>query len=269
MIKFKASKYDYKLICSNRPEDCYPMLRDDKGTETLWNLCPMHGRSFIAGRRDNGRYVVTKGNGLSYSSHVFVKNSDFGDDVWGGLDEAHAVRDFNIGNEVQALGIQTCEMECVMSIDTVKTFGTRTFIPCILQYTVVCPYRISDFAFISKEELKRYLNLWARYNKNAPYYEIAANRLLSYLRTMRDNNIFHNAFNMQNVTWALELVDFEASRSESMPYNNEEYERFVDILFEGELMHAYEMIVYIAYALGECVDYYKVDNLYKEYGFSI
>ena len=90
---------------------------------------------------------------------------------------------------------------------------------------------------------------------------------MSNLRVLHDNEVLHNAIQIQNYTWALELLDFELSCSPSYPYSQEDDRRHVKSLFARELIQTYEVINYIAGVLQEPVDYQKIDDIYAKYGF--
>ena len=54
---------------------------------------------------------------------------------------------------------------------------------------------------------------------------------------------------------------------EKYPYSNPEYEQNVLMLINLEIMETYEIINYIGWCLGENIDYMKIDNIFKDYGF--
>ena len=70
----------------------YPYLRFEHGDKTMWQVSPIHGRSYVVGRTDNGRYVVSKGNGLGYTQLNFLYTSEQSTDVWGLLLKEDALR---------------------------------------------------------------------------------------------------------------------------------------------------------------------------------
>ena len=100
-------------------------------------------------------------------------------------------------------------------------------------------------------------------------YMIAANVLINNLRVMHNNNFLHNAITVHNYTWALELLDFEMSNSEKYPYNDEVNSEVIQVLYNRELLHTYQVITYIAVVLGETVDFKELDNLFEKKGFSL
>lgn len=238
-------------------------------------LCPspLHGRSFVVGQHDYGRYVVTKGNGLCYSQYPFIYTPDTTADVWGLLLKEDALRDYYCCQDVQALGIKTNQMECVLELDfpifIEKT--SKTIKPAILQYNVECPYRICDAAFMERKQINAEVAKWQQYNKKgfSSNHMIAAEVLISNLRTMHDHDVLHNAIHEQNYTWALELLDFELCRTPQHPYEKADYERHVPTLYSREVIQTYVIINYIAGVLREEANYAAIDALFAEYGFDL
>lgn len=270
MRLFKAASYPFLVQCVVNEKDIpYPILRDDKGCINIYCISPVHGRSFVLGKKKDGRWVVGKGNGLSYSSHSFLNTGISDSYLWGFLPKMNAIRDFEIGIEVSSLGIKTNQMEYVLEIDKPMKNGAIT--PFLLQYNVECPYRICDYAFMSKSVIGGYLSKWDLMNNHdfIDYHLIAADVLIKNLRIMHDNNIMHNAIHIQNYTWALELVDFEGARTNRNPYSCQEYESHVPNLIQGEIIQTYEIINYIAFCLKESVNFKIVDNLFCEYGYDL
>ena len=245
----------------------YPYLRDNSGKETMWLVGPEHGRSFVVGRTPDGKYVISKGNGLSYTEYSFVNTGEMGSDTWGLLLKQDALRDFELGQEVAELGIKTNQMQYVLRLDVpLKIYG-ETLYPHLLQYTVECPYRISDAAFMTREQIDEQVERWPQ--KHELNYLNAAEVLVNNLRTLHDNGILHNALTIQNYTWALELLDFELACSPRYPYNSEDYRRHVPELIPREIIHTYQIICYIAGVLGEAVDHYALCEFFADKGFDL
>lgn len=267
MQKFKAeriSKFDIKCVSHDNIE-IYPLVRNDSGIENIFCVSPLHGRSFILKHLTNGRWIIGKGNGLSYTSYPYILSSSICGDTWGGLSLENALRDFNICNEVRKLGIKTNQMESVIALN--KSI-VKNGVPCqsaLLQYSVECPYRISDFGFMQKRDIESYIDKWGSGEK----YLYAADVLLNNLNILHSERIMHNAMNTQNYTWALELLDFEASRSNIYPYDNADYEACVPMLIEAEIIQVYEIINYIAWCLGETINYRKIEKLFDKYEFQL
>lgn len=269
----------FAIKCDNVPvqyrKDCifYPLLCDPEGIETLYSVSPLHGRSFVVGRNDVGRYIVTKGNGLCYSQYPFLYTSEMPSDIWGLLLKEDALRDYYCCQDVQALGIKTNQMECVMELDYPMYIAQtdKTIKPVILQYNVECPYRICDAAFMERSQIENEVAKWRQYNRKGytQNHLIAADVLISNLRTMHDHDVLHNAIHEQNYTWALELLDFELCRTPQHPYTKEDYERHVPDLYSREVIQTYVIINYIAGVLREEVDYKTIDNLWADYGYNI
>ncbi len=276
MLPYKAKRYGFRQIKSN---DCdpspQPLLLNHDGDVTIWNISPYsHGRSFIVGRTKDDRFVVSKGNGFSYTGYTFMNTGEMGDDTWGLLLGADAIRDFDLCNDVAALGIKTNRMEYVLELECEAVLPNGKHIhPYLLQYDVECPYRISDSRFMSPDRLVMVTLKWEKYNDNqydqGHRHMIAAYVLIRNLRTLHDNGVLHNAISSQNYTWALELLDFELASSPSHPYTNEDYLRHVPDLYPREIFQTYNIIVEIAQVLSESLDYQAVNNLFKAFGFDM
>lgn len=272
--KNNADSYPCQIIkCScNTDYDVFPYLRSQNGDKEMFCPSPLHGRSFIVGKTDDGRYVISKGNGLCYTQHIFLNTGEFNDDTWGLLLRKDAERDFVMGQEIEALGIKINHMEYVLELDVeIKLPNGHVLKPYLLQYDVECPYRISDAAFMTREQIHAEVEKWEQMNDRGydKAHMIAANVMISNLRILHDNNVLHNAISEQNYTWALELLDFELACSQSHPYSSEDDMRHVKDLFPREVIQTYVIINYIAGVLREDICFADVDALFAEYGFDI
>lgn len=256
----------------NTHEQIYPCLRDNDGDQNALFLTPHHCRSLIIGETENGRYIVSKGNGLSYTQFRFLNTCEFGDDTFGLLLRKDAERDFIMGQEIETLGIKTNHMEYVLELKrSILLQNGHTIKPILLQYDVECPYRICDAPFMTQKQIRNEVAKWEQMNDKGvdQAYLIAANVLIRNLRILHDHHILHNAIHEQNYTWALELLDFELACSPDHPYEREDDQRHVKDLFPREILHTYFIINYIAGVLGEDIDFATVDNLFAYYGFNI
>lgn len=267
-----ASLYQPILLCKNCDEYVYPYLRNNDGDKNMYSASPLHGRSFIVGKTEVGKYVVSKGNGLCYTHFCMVNTDDFYDGTWGMLLKQDAERDFTMGLEIEALGIKTNHMEYVLELDVeiVLPNGHKVK-PCLLQYDVECPYRICDAAFMTHEQILVEVAKWKKMDDRGykKAHMIAANVLIKNLRILHNHEILHNAISEQNYTWALELLDFELACSPSYPYTCEDDMRHVKDLFSREIMQTYTIINYIAGVLREEIDFDEIDALFSEYGFDL
>ena len=268
-----AASVPYTTILSNDAAGkVYPYLRDAAGDKRMYSVSPNHGRSYVVDRKESGRYVISKGNGLAYSQHPFIHTGEFGDGTWGLLLLQDAERDFRIGREIEALGIKTNHMEHVVELDR-KILYTDGHImkPVLLQYDVECPWRICDAAFMQPRQIEEEVSKWTEMNDRgySRAYQIAANVLIRNLRILHDHGILHNAIHEHNYTWALELVDFELASSPAYPYTSEDDRRHVQDLLPREIMQTYNIISYIAGVLNERIDYTMIDSLFAEYGFDL
>ena len=271
MIPYKAREYNSLEICSTgRGNKVYPLFRDNSGSFTMYSVGPEHGRSYVVAKQQD-RYTISKGNGLSYSSRPFIYTREGALDTWGLLLKEDALRDYHVGREVEALGIKTNKMQYVVEIDNPLHINDQILRPTLLQYDVECPYRISDAAFIPPCELKETVGRWEKmnYKNRGEEYLVAADVLVDNLRVLHENNILHNAISIHNYTWALELLDFELAGSLSYPYQREDEERHKQDLFEREIVHTYQVIVYIARVLGFIPDFTIIDDIFTENGFNV
>ena len=268
-----CNRYPFRIIHdSGSSQIIYPYLRDLKGNRGIFCLTPLHGRSFIVGKTENGRYIVSKGNGLSYTQSPFLHTGEFCDDTWGLLLRQDAERDFLLGQEIEALGIKTNHMQYVIEVDLeINLPNGHKLKPTLLQYDVECPYRICDAPFMDKEIIETEVKKWESINERGykKHHLIAANILVHNLRILHDNNILHNAIHEQNYTWALELLDFELACSPKHPYAKEDYQRHVKNLLPREIIQTYIIINYIAGVLKEEIDFSEIDSLSAEYDFNL
>lgn len=270
---FQAIQLQYRILKEGRTtQKPFPYLRNSRGDKDMIRISPFHGRSYLVGRTDNGRYIISKGNGLSYTQYTFLHTREFFDGIWGLLLKQDAERDFIMGQEIEALGIKTNHMEYVLELQTeICLTNGHILKPTLLQYDVECPYRISDAPFMTQSQIQSEVSKWETMNDKGydKSYLIAANVLICNLRILHDHQILHNAISEQNYTWALELLDFELACSPAHPYTSEDDQRHVKDLFPREIFHTYIIINYIACFLLEEVDFQRVDLLFQEYGFDI
>jgi len=184
-----------------------------------------------------------------------------------------ALRDYYCCQDVQALGIKTNQMECVLELDyPIYIAQTDTIVkPVLLQYNVECPYRICDAPFMERSQIEAEVAKWQQYNSKgySKSHEIAADILIGNLRTMHDHEVLHNAIHEQNYTWALELLDFELTRTPQHPYEKEDYERHAPSLYNREVIQTYVIINYIAGVLREKVNFADIDRMWRDHGFYI
>ena len=273
MKEYSAIRCTFEYVIYSKGCTTYPLLRFATGKEKIFSVSPLHGRSFVVGQHTDGRYIVTKGNGLCYSEYLFLNTPETQLDVWGLLLMKDALRDYHCCMDVQNLGIKTNQMECVMELDyPIYIAQTDTTVkPVILQYNVECPYRICDAAFMERSQIENEVAKWQQYNQKGytQSHLIAAEILIHNLRIMHDHEVLHNAIHEQNYTWALELLDFELCRTPQHPYAKNDYERHVPSLYEREAIQTYVIINYIAGVLKEEPDYRVIDKLFSDYGFNL
>lgn len=273
-MKTCVTNCPFRIVLSS--ERCitihYPYLRSKNGYKDIWSPSPLHGRSFVVGKTDEGRFIISKGNGLCYSQYCSLYTGEAYDDTWGLLLREDAERDFIMGQEIEELGIKTNHMEYVLELDVEISLPNGHIVkPTLLQYDVECPYRICDAAFMTQEQIQSEVTKWYEINERGytKAHMIAANVLIHNLRILHDHNILHNAIHEQNYTWALEMLDFELACSPSHPYTSEDDMRHVKDLFPREIIQTYVIINYIAGVLREEIDYAEVDALFANYGFNL
>ncbi len=276
MIIYKAEEVrNYSIIEENSNINYipYPYLRSSVGDKEMYSISPNHGRSYLIRQKEDGRFVISKGNGLSYTQYNFLNTREFNIHTFGLLLRKDALRDFRIGMEIADLGIKTNIMECVIEIDKELLLSdNKTIIkPYLLQYNVESPYRICDYQFVPKKEIEKDILKWENYNSKSfrEKYLIAADVLINNLRILHSNNIIYNAFNFHNTTWALELLDFEISTTPKNSYSEEDKDNYHVELKPREILQVYELINQIAWLLGERIDYKLIDSLFLDHGFDI
>lgn len=274
MKTYLATSYNYTIIRESLsfPEKPCPYILQKDGNILIYNPSPLHGRSYIVGKTKNGRFIVSKGNGLSYSQFRFLHTGEAFNYTWGLLLRRDAERDFILGQEIEALGIKTNHMEYVLKIDTQLTLPNgHTINPYLLQYDVESPYRICDAPFMNTNDIYSEVEKWEKMNEMGynERYLVAANVLIKNLRILHDKKILHNAIHEQNYTWALELLDFELASSPMHPYDSQDNQLHFQDLFSREIIYTYVIINYIAGVLNEKIDYSTVDALFEKYGFDI
>lgn len=265
----KCKRCDYNVIqCSGNVNTMiYPYLRDCDGNLKMWNVSPNHGRSYLVGKGE--RFIISKGNGLSYSQYNFINTHEIGDETLGLLLKNDALRDFDMSIEISSYGIKTNKMEYVIELEATLSLPTGNLLhPVLLQYDVECPYRISDAAFISKKEIGKYVERWKSVRFDEKHL-VAAEVLIGNLRKLHNNEILHNAITVHNITWALELLDFELACSPRRPYDKEEERRHVKDLFPREIIGTFNIIRYISGVLNERMDNNLVESIFVENGFNL
>ena len=268
---YKAKISEYRVISCHCDHKVFPYLRDDKGEKIIYCISPHHGRSFLVGN-SNSRYIMSKGNGLSYTKHNFINTRELNNDSWGLLLEQDAKRDFYLGLEIESLGIRTNHMEYILELDgELELKENQRIKPILLQYSVECPYRICDAIYMPHNLIYNEVVKWRKFNVKGflSYHLIAADVLIKNLRILHDNNILHNAIHPHNYTWSLELLDFELACSPSYPYGSEDEMRHVKDLYHREIMHTYDVVNTIAWCLKEEIDYAVIDGIFKDYGFDL
>jgi len=263
--KIGIKKYSYELKLDNNCKKIYPYLICPNclnNNEYGYIASPLHGRSIIVDKIKD-RYIILKGTGLTYGLNTFVQTAEHTSEALGLLLIEYAKRDFLIGMELESYGIITNKMEAIIEIDKEIEINSKILRPILLQYSVSSPFRLSDFPFIKKSYIKQRTNLWNNFSEKYKIkYEIAAERLYANLLFFHNNNILYNAVQYDNITWDLEFLDFEISRTPKFPYVEGEQEKYVDSLFSREIVHILEVIYFISWFLNEKYDINRVKDIF-------
>lgn len=233
---------------------------------------PMHGRSVVVSHdRQSQRYIAIKGCGLTYSPYTFVSTGEFNDHVWGATKKQAALREYVAGRFISDLGIRTNQMQAVFELEESEMItmqGKRRIRPTIVQYSVESPYRIGDIPFLDRKQVMNCIDRWSSYKVDYPTtaHLVAAEILFGAIRQMHSSNVLHNAIDQHNLTLALELLDFEMSSTPNMPYPRKD-QRDVARLMPREVMHAFEIVSFIAFYLREKTNDKKLLQLMEKNGF--
>ena len=63
MEPFLAKEIDCRIIEANEAYGFHPLLCNPEGNVKIWQVSPIHGRTYVVVRHENGRSIVSKGNG--------------------------------------------------------------------------------------------------------------------------------------------------------------------------------------------------------------
>jgi len=263
-----------EIIFSKEGVKYFPKLvTENKSNEKLFSASPHHGRSIIVDYNSEfNRYIITKGNGLTYFPFGFISTEELDSNAWGYLRKEDAIRDYKSGSYISKLGVFTNVMEAVYTLEkqTIKFSGhTGKINPTILQYSVLCPYRISDIPFLSKETVNFFIKNWINLFEinHSEIHCTAAEVLLKNIKIMHENDILHNAIHSQNYTLSLELLDFELARTPITPYANYNDEYLYEKLQKREIIQSLEIVNQIAYYLKEKINVKSLRNIMSKYGY--
>lgn len=259
-INCKAVNLKTVLLSKENVKYFPQLIIEEETTLKCISPSPLHGRSLIANYNiDSNRYIITKGSGLTYFPFGFISTKELEDYAWGYLRTEDAIRDYNSGDYIKSLGILTNKMEAVFTLEQqiIRLPNSVSIIdPTILQYSVICPYRIADIPFLSKELVDYFINSWSNVFE-INYTEVhcnAAEVLLNNIRLLHENNVLHNAIHIQNYSLLLELLDFELSRTPTTPYENENDEKSYEKLQKREIIQSLEIVNQIAFYFKENIN---------------
>lgn len=249
----------------------YPQLKSDEGDIPLYCVSPNHRLEYVVAKIDD-RYIMSMGNGLSYASGSYLNSDDSVDGTGGMLTKEEAYRYFSIGTEIAKYGIKTCKMEYVLELGgSIKLSDKVSVPPILVQYSVECPYRLNDAAFMSKSQIEKETGKWRLQCESQHDYLhlMAAEVLIRNLRILHERDILSNAFNAQCYTWALELCGYEYACSVKQMSDDEGTRQRVSEMLRREVFQAYDIINYISWVLGEPTDYKRIDAMFRDNGFNI
>jgi hypothetical protein len=274
-INCNISDIDSIIYTSNNEIKLYPYFINDKSSEIKCIApSPLHGRSIIVDyNEENERFIITKGNGLTYFPYGFISTDELESYAWGLLRSEDAARDYNSCNYINKLGVLTNKMEAVylLSKKELKVNNKKVLLnPTILQYSVKCPYRIADIPFLTKKTISFYTDKWKDYFKSEfnDKYLITASVLIKNLNLLHTSDVLHNSINSQNISLSLELLDFELTRTPNTPYDNILDEVEFRKLMKREIIYTLEIINQVAIYFKEKVEKKYLISILKENGFS-
>jgi len=264
-----------EVIFSKEKYKFYPYISSKQETKLkLYCPSPIHGRSIVVDfDKKTKRYIITKGNGLTYFPFGFISTQELEGHAWGFLSKKDAKRDFLSGEYINNLGILTNKMEAVYSLEkqTINTLDQKYEIePFILQYNVECPYRIADLPYISNNLKNKFIKTWAtKTNDNyKDYHCMAADIMLQNTHKMHSNGVLHNAIHNQNYSLSLELLDFELARTPDSPYGSSIDEEKFEILQKREVIQSLEIVNYVAFHFNEKINIKVLKTILRKYGYS-
>jgi hypothetical protein len=260
--KINCMEVDIDFIIHNvKSSKLYPYVITNSQTKlSCIRPSPLHGRSIVVDFNPTlDRFTITKGNGLTYFPFGFISTHELEDHAWGYLRTEDAIRDFKSGEYIKNLGILTNIMEALFLLKEQiirLPDGVSKIQPTILQYSVICPYRIADIPFLSKELVYYFIKRWPDlFDIN--YSELhcnAAEVLLKNIHLLHKSDVLHNAIHAQNYSLSLELLDFELARTPSTPYKNEYEEQTYIKLQKREVIQSLEIVNQIAFYFNEKIN---------------
>jgi hypothetical protein len=262
------------IIYNPKSSNLYPYIIVNEEKKIIcFKPSPLHGRSIMVDFNPTlDRFIITKGNGLTYFPFGFVSTKELDDYAWGYLRKKDAIRDFRSGEYIKSLGILSNNMEAVFTLKE-QTIRLPDYISkieaTILQYNVICPYRISDIPFLSRELVLSFVDRWPELHENihSEKHCTAAEVLLRNIRLMHENDVLHNAIHSQNYTLSLELLDFELSRTPITPYDNDNDEKTYKKLQKREVIQSLEVVNQIAFFFKEKINSKALQQIMIKNGF--
>lgn len=76
--RYAAQEVEYSILYKNQTDvKLFPLLKSNTGSTPLYNIGPTHFRSFVFSKIDDHGFIVSEGNGLSYTEWTFLNTGDF------------------------------------------------------------------------------------------------------------------------------------------------------------------------------------------------
>jgi hypothetical protein len=267
----RLTKLDDYLIKKNSDNQnkIYPFLieKNSKSRNCGYIVSSFHGRSIIVDYNNKeDKYIILKGCGLTYTSNNFINCNEYKDygHLWGYLDYESANRDFTIGNYCKTIGINTGDYQYVIKLNhKISASKLRNLYPYLLQYSVKCPFRLYDLPLIDKTFAYKHLDVVKK--SKLTYYESFAKILFNQLLILHNNNVFYNGINPMNISAQCELLDWESSRTDTMPYRDS-FEKEYHKLLGREILNIFNVCYFISIFTKEKYSPQKIEKIKnKEY----
>ena len=76
--RYAAQEVEYSILYKNQTDvKLFPLLKSNTGSTPLYNIGPTHFRSFVFSKIDDHGFIVSEGNGLSYTEWTFLNTGEF------------------------------------------------------------------------------------------------------------------------------------------------------------------------------------------------
>lgn len=76
--RYAAQEVEYSILYRNQTDvKLFPLLKSNTGSTPLYNIGSTPFRSFVVSKIDDDGFIVSEGNGLSYTEWTFLNTGDF------------------------------------------------------------------------------------------------------------------------------------------------------------------------------------------------